>query len=150
MAGGFNYYGNGAPGIGVPNPGSVSPSSYLDKQNGVVYVNSGQGWKEDLFSAADALTAHAGGGQASALPITTQMARFTVVGTAADSAVLPSAVPGMSYTVSNAAAASMNVFPATGEIINALSANAAFAVAAGKTCEFVCMKAGQWHTLLSA
>jgi hypothetical protein len=144
----FDYVGSGAPAI--PTPGNF-PATYLDKSNGVVYVSSNQGWKEDLFSATDGLTAHAGGGQANATPITTQMARFTTVATAADSAVLPSAVPGMSYTVSNAAAAnSMNVFPATGEIINALAANAAFAVAAGKTCEFVCMKTGQWHTLLSA
>lgn len=146
----FDYIGSGAP-TNIVSPGSVAPAVYLDKTNGVMYLNSGQGWKEDLFSAADGLTAHAGGGQGSALPITTQMARFTTVATAADSAVLPSAIPGMSYTVSNAAAAnSMNVFPATGEIINALAANAAFAVVAGKTCEFVCMKAGQWHTLLSA
>lgn len=150
MAGGFNYTGNGAP-VGVPSPSGTSPSTYLDKSNGVVYINSGQGWKEDLFSAADGLVAHAGGGQASATPITTQMSRFITVATAADSAVLPASVPGMSYTVSNAAAAnSMNIFPATGEIINALSANAAFAIAAGKTCEFVCMKTGQWHSLLSA
>lgn len=146
----FNYTGNGAP-VNVPSPGAAAPATYLDKTNGVIYVNSGQGWKEDLFSAVDGLVAHAGGGQGSATPITTQMARFTTVATAADSAVLPVSVPGMSYTVSNAAATnSMNVFPATGEIINALAANAAFAVAAGKTCEFVCMKAGQWHTILSA
>lgn len=145
----FGYIGSGPP-VNIAAPGSVSPSLYLDKSNGVMYINSGQGWKEDLFSAADSLTAHAGGGQGSATPITTQMARFTTVATIADSSVLPSAIPGMSYTVMNAGAASMNVFPATGEIINALSANAAFAVASGKTCEFVCAKAGQWHTILSA
>lgn len=145
----FDYTGSGAP-TNVAAPGALAPAIYLDKSNGVMYVNSAQGWKEDLFSATDALTAHAGGGQGSATPITTQMARFTVVATIADSAVLPVSAPGMSYTVANAAANSMNVFPATGEIINALAANAAFAIAGGKTCEFVCMKAGQWHTLLSA
>lgn len=146
----FDYTGSGAP-TNIAAPGSLAPAIYLDKSNGVMYINSAQGWKEDLFSAADGLTAHAGGGQGSATPITTQMARFTTVATAADSAVLPVSTPGMSYTVSNAAAAnSMNVFPATGEFINALAVNTAFAVVAGKTCEFVCMKAGQWHTILSA
>lgn len=146
----FDYIGSGAP-VNVAAPGSLSPGIYLDKSNGVMYINSAQGWKEDLFSAADGLVAHAGGGQGSALPITTQMARFTTVASAADSAILPSALPGMSYTVSNAAAAnSMNIFPATGEIINALAANAAFALVAAKTVEFVCMKTGQWHTILSA
>lgn len=146
----FNVISSGIP--TAPTPAG-SPEIALDASNGVIYISTGKGtpWREDLFSAADGLVAHAGGGQGSATPIITQMARFITVATAADSAVLPAAVPGMSYTVSNAAAAnSMNVFPATGEIINALSANAAFAVAAGKTCEFVCMKAGQWHTLLSA
>lgn len=138
---------------GPPAGGSASPALAFDKANGVVYVNTGSGqqWREDLFSAADGLVAHAGGGQGAALPITTQMARFITVATAADSAILPVSVPGMSYTVSNAAAAnSMNVFPATGEQINIIAVNGAFAVASQKTVEFVCMKAGQWHTLLSA
>ena len=102
-------------------------------------------------SAANALTAHAGGGQASALPITASIARFTTVATAGDSAVLPASASGMQITVANAAAAnSMNVFPATGESINALGANTAFAVAAGKTATFFCTNAGQWHSILSA
>lgn len=145
----FNVISSGVP--TAPTP-SQAPELALDKANGVIYISTGQGapWREDLFSAADALVAFAGGGQANGTKITTQMARFTTVATIADSATLPAAVPGMSYTVSNAAANSMNVFPATGEIINALAANAAFAVAGAKTCEFVCMKAGQWHTLLSA
>jgi hypothetical protein len=146
----FDYVGAGAP-ANIAAPGGISPSTYLDKANGVMYLNSGQGWKEDLFSAADGLVAHAGGGQASATPITTQMARFITVATAADSAVLPVSVPGMSYTVMNAAAAnSMNVFPASGEAINALAANTAIAVAANKTIEFVCAKAGVWHSILTA
>lgn len=143
---GYDFVGNGAPTI--PAPGS--PATYLDNSNGVVYISSKQGWREDLFSAADGLVAHAGGGQANGTPITTQMARFVTVATIADSGTLPVSIPGMSYTVSNAAANSMNVFPATGEQINALGANAAFALAGGKTAEFVCMKAGQWHALLSA
>jgi len=150
MAGPFNYVGAGAPGANTPSPGAVAPASYFDKANNVVYYNGGQGWKEDLFSAADGLTAHAGGGQGLATPITTQMARFTTVATLNDSSILPSAVPGMSYTVMNAGAQSMNVFPFASEIINGLGGGAAFAVAAGKTCEFVSAKVGQWHTLLSA
>jgi hypothetical protein len=101
-------------------------------------------------SYQDAMTAHAGGGQGSATAISTVMSRFTTVATAGDSSVLPASKPGMTLTVINAGAASMNVFPATGEQINALGANGAFAVAAGKTCQFYCTVAGQWHTLLSA
>lgn len=102
-------------------------------------------------TTADSLTAHAGGGQGAALATTATINRFTTVGTAADSAVLPASGAGMQIKVVNAAAAnSMNVFPATGEQINALGANAAFALAAGKTVEFSCTTAGQWHSLLSA
>lgn len=101
-------------------------------------------------SAANGLTAHAGGGQGSATPITTAIARFTTVATAGDSAVLPASVAGYEITVTNATSNSMNVFPATGEAINALSANTAFAVAAGKTATFFCANAGQWHSILSA
>jgi hypothetical protein len=111
----------------------------------------GDNFQGVLWGSTDSLTALAGGGQTGATPITTAMARFTTVATGGDSALLPVSQPGMTITVSNAAAAnSMNVFPASGEKINALSANAAFAVAAGKTAEFVCYTAGQWHTILSA
>jgi hypothetical protein len=111
----------------------------------------GDGFQGVLYGTVDSLTALAGGGQTGATPITAAMARFTTVATGGDSALLPVSQPGMTITVSNAAAAnSMNVFPASGEKINALSANAAFAVAAGKTAEFVCYTAGQWHTILSA
>lgn len=104
-----------------------------------------------IFSSADALTAHAGGGQANALAITTQIARVTTVASAADSVKLPAATPGLEITVINAAALnSMNVFPATGDAINALGANAAFALAAGKVVTFYSTVAGQWHSQLSA
>lgn len=106
---------------------------------------------EAIYSTQDNLTAHAGGGQASATALTAQMNRVTTVATAADSVGLPASFAGASITVTNAAAAnSMNVFPAAGEAINALAANAAFALAAGKTAEFVCYTPGQWHTILSA
>jgi hypothetical protein len=99
-------------------------------------------------SYTDGLTARAGGGQNLAPIITTMMSRFTIVGTTADSTTLPVGVAGMNLTVINAAASnSMNVFPDTGSTINALSANTAFALAAGKTCVFVTTVAGAWHTI---
>ena len=71
--------------------------------------------------------------------------------TGGDSAVLPASKAGMQITVSNAAGVnSMNVFPAAGEQINALGANAAFALAAGKSASFFCAANGQWHAVLSA
>ena len=114
-------------------------------------IGTGYSGSFPTVSFVNALTAHAGGGQAAGTPITTSIARFTTVATAGDSGLLPVSAGGLQITVSNAAASnSMNVFPATGETINALGANAAFALAAGKTATFFCSVAGQWHALLSA
>ena len=104
-----------------------------------------------IEQAAD-LTAFATGGQASATPIATPVARVTVCATAGDSVKLPATTGKVSTQVfvANGGAQSCNVFPATGEQINALGANAAFAVAAGKTATFIVTAAGQWHAILSA
>jgi hypothetical protein len=75
------------------------------------------------------------------------ISRFTTVAVAGDSTTLPVGVPGMNLTVINASAISMNVFPDTGSTINALTANTAFALAAGKTAVFVTTLAGAWHTV---
>ena len=86
-------------------------------------------------STANGLTAHAGGGQGSALALTASINRVTTVGSGNDSVVLPAAIAGMQITVINAAASnSMNCFPASGEAINALGANAAFAIAVVEWC----------------
>lgn len=102
-------------------------------------------------SSQDSLTAKAGGGQGGGPTINRMLNRVTTVATAGDSITLPVSVSGLQLTVVNAAGAnSMNVFPASGEQINALGANAAFALAAGKTLTLYCVTAGQWHTILSA
>lgn len=102
-------------------------------------------------SAANALTAHAGGGQGSALQLARQINRITVVASAGDSVKLPVSVAGRVVTVINAAAANaMDVFGQTGDIINALSANTAISVAANKTITFYCAVAGTWNSQLTA
>ena len=113
-------------------------------------LGTGYSGSLETQSAANALTAFAGGGQGSATPITTMMARFTTVATIADSAILPTSTAGLVITVMNGAANSMNVFPDTGASINGGSANAAFAVAGGKTATFFCPAPLVWHALLSA
>lgn len=123
--------------VTVTNPSDVAECI----QAGCVFIQT----------PADALIATAGGGQASALALTAAINRVTTVSSANDSVKLPMAVPGITTTVINAAAAnSMNVFPIAGEIINALAANAAFAIAAGKTATFSCAGIKQWHSVLSS
>lgn len=104
-------------------------------------------------SFAGGLVAHAGGGQVAGLPITTMVSRFAAVATIADSATLPAAVANISIgplTIANGSANSMNLFPAVGDQINALGANAAFAIAGGKAATLYSTGAGQWHAVLSA
>lgn len=118
--------------------------------SGTLVVGTLQTTGESTVSVQSAMTALAGGAQAGTA-LAARWSRFTTVASAGDSAQLPAAVVGVSRVVKNAHATnSMNVFPQTGQSINALSANAAFAVAAGKSCEFRCTVAGIWDTLLSA
>lgn len=101
-------------------------------------------------SAVNGLTALVGGAQAGTA-LTRQINRVTTVASAADSVQLPAATAGRVVTVINAAAANaMAVFPQTGEIINALAANASLSVAANKTITFYCALAGTWNSLLTA
>jgi hypothetical protein len=102
-------------------------------------------------SSKNAITAFAGGGQASATALTALLNRVTTVASANDSVKLPASEVGLTIELKNAAAAnSLNLFPITGEIINALAANAAFAVAAGKSVWATCHVLGTWDITLSA
>lgn len=113
-------------------------------------VGTGASGGYPTVTAVDALTAHAGGGQAGATPCAAVINRFTTVATAGDSGIMPSAKAGMQVTVTNAGANSMNLFPASGEQINNAGANAAYALAAGKTASFTSAANGAWHAVLSA
>ncbi len=89
-------------------------------------------------SLVSGITAHAGGGQASATALTGAVNVLGTVATAGDSVLLPQ-VPTDARDeiwVLNQGAASANVFPPSGGAINALSANAAYAVAAGAAAVF--------------
>ncbi len=98
-------------------------------------------------SYTNGVTAVAGGGQSAVSNITATVTRVTTVATAGDSLTLPKAAPGLRYKVINKAAAnSMNVFPFLGDAINALGANAAFALAATKSVEFISCASGVWDT----
>jgi hypothetical protein len=123
---------------------TISPKAYVDPSDvsGAMAMAS---------SVENGITAYAGGGQANARALTRSINRVTTVATGADSVKLPVAVPGMQITVINSAAANaMNVFPATGEYINALAVNTALSVVANKACIFTCAVAGRWQSLLTA
>lgn len=107
------------------------------------------GFNQD--SVTNAITAHAGGGQGSATALTTAMNRVTTVATAGDSVVLPAAAAGRTVIVINAAASNaMDCFPASGDSINALTADTALSIAANKSVMFNCVVAGIWNSIVTA
>lgn len=138
----------------IPDGGQTASSFLITNSSGTQTIATGSvaltaGYY--IGSAVNALTAHVGGGQGSATALTRQVNRVTTVASAADSVLLPAAIAGRVVTVINAAAANaMDVFPQTGEIINALSANTAISVAANKVINFYCAVAGTWNSLLTA
>ena len=101
-------------------------------------------------SVTNNITALSGGGQSSATPVSTNIVRVTTVAVANDSITLPPAKAGLELWVKNAGANSLNVFPNTGDAINALAANAAYALATVKSAMFFCAVDGTWDTSLSA
>lgn len=119
-------------------------------------IGTGYSGQFPTVSYTNNVTAFSGGGQtgptqANGAQVGTAIFRVTTVAAANDSVRLPLAAGGMQITVTNAAAAnSMNVFPATGDVINAQSANAAFALPAGKTAQFSSATPGFFHAVLSA
>lgn len=95
-------------------------------------------------SVTNAITAHAGGGQGSATALTADINSITVCATAADSVVLPAATAGRMVQVSNLGAAYASIFPASGEIIDALAADTSISLAVRSSIIFTCAVAGSW------
>jgi hypothetical protein len=108
-------------------------------------LGTGYAGSLQTLSFADGLVANSGGVQAGATPITSSIARFTTVGGAGYSSVLPPAAGGLNITVINAGANVMNVFPAGSDQINALAS--AFPLPVGGVVEFFTTVAGKWHTI---
>jgi predicted RecA/RadA family phage recombinase len=74
---------------------------------------------------------------------------FTLV-TAADATKgvkLPAAAAGKRIEIKNGAAAILKIYPATGDAINALSANAAFSIAASTSVVLVAYDATTWYSI---
>jgi hypothetical protein len=117
------------------------------------FVNTGA--VNAVGSVATGLTAHAAGGQASALALTASINRVDTVGTAADSVKLPapSYVGQQVVVINNAASNSMQVFGAGTDTINAVATGTGVAHAAGKTAVYYATSIGtaaSWFRNLSA
>lgn len=105
----------------------------------------------NVNSAINAITAHSGGGQGSAVALTKAISRVTIVAASGDSVKLPAALAGLSMALINAAASNpLDCYPASGEVINALSANSPLVIAANKTVLFFCAVNGIWDSIVTA
>lgn len=91
----------------------------------------------------------AGTVQGDAVALAASLTAFATVG-AGTGARLAAGVAGVPVMVFNGGANALLVYPAAGGQINALGANAAFSVGAGKSAIFVPTAAGQWFSHLGA
>jgi len=98
------------------------------------------------------ITAHAGGTRAAATPINAALTLIAVCATTADSVALPPAVGGQLLWITNAGAASAQVFaaPGTSDTINGVAAATGIALAAGKSIVIMSPISGAWFGVLSA
>jgi len=106
-----------------------------------------------LTAIETGLTAHAGGGKTDALALdpTKSVHNVTIIGTDADSVLMPPAVIGEVHLVCNSdAAQSMQVFGAGTDTINGVATATGVAQAAGKSALYICVSTGAWLRLLSA
>lgn len=92
-----------------------------------------------------AYTAFATGGQGSATPLTTTINNITVCAADGDSVLLPAATAGSEIQVSNLGANYANVFPQSGELIDALAVNIAVSLPVGEVISFICAVNGSWQ-----
>ena len=76
-------------------------------------------------------------------------AQISVVSTVASGAGvrLPTATPGMRFTIMNTSANALLVYPATNGIINSQAANAAYSQPAGARLDYISTTTTQWYTL---
>jgi len=103
-------------------------------------------------SATTNITARAGGGQATATPLTAGINRIAVCATAGDSVALPRSVGGQIISVYNGGAAAMQVFAAVGtsDTINSVAGSTGVSLAAAKGALFCSSAPGSWFWNLSA
>ena len=92
------------------------------------------------------ITAFATGGQANATAMTARWNNVTTCATAGDSVKLMAAEDGAVQSVKNSGAATLAIFPATGDAINALAVNLSIDLPPGGEIEFHAIDATTWET----
>ena len=96
-------------------------------------------------SFTDNITAFAGGGQAGATAIASEIARVTTVATAGDSVKLPAAAPGLTIMVIHHGAKPMQVCGAGTDQIDDQAAATGVSQMVNSVCIYVCTTTGKWY-----
>ena len=96
-------------------------------------------------STTAGITAFATGGQASAVALTTDINEVSVCATNGDSVKLPAAVAGMEIITINHGAATLDIFPISGDFINEQAVNTAVSIAIDATAVAYCYIADYWE-----
>ncbi len=99
------------------------------------------------YRTVTGITAYATGGQTNAVQLTASVNVVTTCATAQDSVKLPLAAEGLEVKVINVGAASCDVFPSTGDFINALAVNLAEALAADTGVTYQAIDGATWITV---
>lgn len=124
--------------------GSTTAINIGSAVSGATSTTTLNGLVIDSISAA---VSAAGTTQGTATGLVSNINNVTVVATGATGVRLPTAVAGMRILIRNSDSAdTLSIYPATGGTINALSANAAFTLAAGSTIELMATTTTQWYT----
>lgn len=102
---------------------------------------------ERLFETfAHGITAHAGGGQASATALTARINHIGTVASAADSLLLMPAEAGLKQTVINKGANAAQVFGTSPDTINGVATGTGVSQPAGTTTTYYCTQDGAWFS----
>lgn len=94
-------------------------------------------------SAANAVTAHSGGGQALAFPLTAEMNKVTTA-TQGDSVMLPPSAAGLTILVENATGFNIRVFGAGTDTINSVATATGVLQMPSSVVLYTCYGAGAW------
>lgn len=97
-------------------------------------------------SFTDGLTAHAGGSQAAALLLTSEINRITTVATAADSVMLPAALQGLTIFVINHGTNAMQVYGNGTDVIDDVASATGVSQMIGSMCLYTCPATGKWYS----
>ncbi len=103
-----------------------------------------------VFSSADALTAHAGGTKAAALPLVANINTISVCATALDSVLAPPAGGGGVAVITNNGAAGCAVYGAVNDTINGVATATAYWLAPGQTVVLWSTVAGKWNATIAS